>query len=291
VLNEFEQRKIIDELEATGNFRVLRRLALEEPAHSSGETTVAVVLDTETNGLDSTKHKIIELAVRRIRFDVEGQITKIDKGYSWLEDPGEPLSPEIMKLTGLTDADLAGRSIDADAATKLLLSASFIIAHNAGFDRRFVEERLPVIKNAPWACSRRDVDWLARGFDGESLGFLLMQSGWYHAAHRASGDVDAIIAILQHRSGRGPPMKELFERASAPSLLVNATGAHFDCKDLLRARGYRWNNTLRVWQREIQTAERETEQSWLDATIYAPECRPRAPAADIRQITWRERHL
>ncbi|MDP9025709.1 MAG: exonuclease domain-containing protein [Candidatus Eremiobacteraeota bacterium] len=100
VLSEFEQRKIIDELEATGNFRVLRRLALEEPIHSSRETTVAVVLDTETNGLDSTKHKIIELAVRRIRFDVEGQITKIDKGYGWLEDPGEPLSPEIVKLTG-----------------------------------------------------------------------------------------------------------------------------------------------------------------------------------------------
>ncbi|MDP9025710.1 MAG: DNA polymerase III subunit epsilon [Candidatus Eremiobacteraeota bacterium] len=191
----------------------------------------------------------------------------------------------------MTDGELAGRSIDADAATRLLLSASFVIAHNAAFDRRFIEQRLPILKNAPWACSRRDVDWQARGLDGESLGFLLMQSGWFHDAHRANGDVEAIIAILQHRSERGLPMKDLFERASAPSLLVDATGTHFDCKDLLKARGYRWNDSLRVWQKEIQTVGRETEQSWLDATIYAPERRPRAPAADIRQITWRERYL
>ncbi len=41
-----------------------------------------------------------------------GRITKLDRPYSWLEDPGQPLEPEIVLLTGLTDEQLAGCVID-----------------------------------------------------------------------------------------------------------------------------------------------------------------------------------
>ena len=40
----------------------------------------------------------------------------------WLTDPGHPLTAEIADLTGLTDRDLAGRSIDEDQVTSMLAS-------------------------------------------------------------------------------------------------------------------------------------------------------------------------
>ncbi len=141
----FEQSavaKMVGAIEATGDFKVLRRLTLDDIPASNAEgedTSIAAVVDVETTGLDPQSHKIIELALRRFRFDANGVITKIDRSHRWLEDPGAPLDIEIAALTGLSEADLAGQMIDDVAATKLLKSAAVVIAHHADFDRKFVE--------------------------------------------------------------------------------------------------------------------------------------------------------
>ena len=48
----------------------------------------------------------------------DGVIVKIDRRYSWLEDPGRELPDGVKRLTGLSDADLAGQSIDEDVAAE-----------------------------------------------------------------------------------------------------------------------------------------------------------------------------
>ena len=135
--SEIELSAMIATLEATGRYRVLRQLELADPAVAQPETpsSVGVVIDTETTGTDTATCKIIELAMRRFAFTAEGVITKLGKAYSWREDPGEPLDPEITRLTGLTDADLAGQKINDEVATDILRSADVVIAHNAAFDR------------------------------------------------------------------------------------------------------------------------------------------------------------
>jgi hypothetical protein len=95
---------------------------------------------------------------------------------------------------------------------------------------------------APNACwSMRQVDWRARGFDGRVLGYLLLQHGYYHCGHRASADVDALIQMLRHECPGGrTALPEMIDTGSRPTWIVRARGAHFDVKDQLRARGYRW---------------------------------------------------
>ena len=152
---------LIERLERDGEYRVLRKLKLCEGrtavCYDGGATFIGSVIDVETTGLDPEADTIIELAVRRFRFDGEGRILPIDRVWSWLEDPGRPLSAKITQLTGLTDAGLAGQQIDCATAVRLLGSCHLIIAHNAAFDRKFVERRLPEVAGLAWACSCHEI--------------------------------------------------------------------------------------------------------------------------------------
>ncbi|BCA62731.1 hypothetical protein HMP09_1965 [Sphingomonas sp. HMP9] len=278
-----------------GVVRVLHPLRLREGSTGEGDGTgsyVGVGIDVETTGLDATTGRIIELALRRFRYDRNGVITDIDEAHEWREDPGEPLTPEIQALTGITDADLEGREIDEEAATRLLRSASFVVAHNGSFDRRWVENRLPGARGLNWCCSMSQVDWKARNFDGKILGYLLVQAGYYHCGHRASADVDAMIEILRHRDADDrTALAEMIERGARPGWIVRAKGADFGVKDLLKGRGYRWSADDQVWWREIEDARLVEEQFWLAGHVYSMNANPKAICPDLERVTSRTRFL
>ena len=234
-----------------------------------GHTTTAVVLDVETTGLDPEGDSVIELSMRRFRYDDDGVIVEIGRSWTWLEDPGRPLPEDVVRLTGLTDVELEGRRIDEDLVVKLVGEAELVIAHNAAFDRPMIERRFPDLPGRPWACSCQGIDWRAAGFEGRALGWLVMQAGWFFSGHRAANDVDAVIQLLRHEGTDGVPLlRELDENAMADSHLVEAVGAAFEMKDALRMRGYRWNAGEKVWWREVGDAELLVEQAWLASEIY-----------------------
>lgn len=278
---------------AADDFRILRKLDIREGLTGVGgnvDTGIGVVVDCETTGIGNDD-VIVEIALRRIRFDPDGVIVKIDRSYSWLEDPGCALPEDIVRLTGLTDADLRGQSIDDDAVRRLLRSAEFVCAHNAFFDRGMFERRIEGIGDLAWACSCNDIDWRASGFDGRSLGWLLAQVGYFHGAHRAGDDVDAVIALLQKRLPAGrTALAEMLERARAPSWRFKAIGAAFEVKEKLRLRGYKWDAMAKSWWREVPDTQRVEEEWWLAGHVYSFEARPKALGPIIERITWRERY-
>ncbi|MBC3940607.1 3'-5' exonuclease [Sphingomonas albertensis] len=275
--------------------RVISRLDLKTGPTGQGDGRgrhVGIAIDVETTGLDAGSGAIIELAVRRFRYDADGVITDVDQPYAWVEDPGRPISAEITALTGLSDADVEGRFIDEDAAERLLNSASFVVAHNSAFDRVWVENRLEGARGLNWVCSMAQVDWRARGFDGRTLGFLLMQAGYFHGGHRADADVDALIQLLRHRFDDGrTALSVLLDRGSRPSWLFRARGADFSVKDLLRERGYRWNAERKMWCREVADEDRMEEEFWLAGHVYDFAARPKALGPDVERVTARSRFL
>ena len=295
MLRQHDIQDLVKRLERDGTHRVLRKLEVADgrtgvPYHG-GETFIAAVVDVETTGLDIHKDAIIELALRRFRYDGRGRILKIDRAATWFEDPGQPLNEDVMRITGLTDAGLAGQRIDDAEAARMLGTAHLIIAHNAAFDRKFVERRLPQAAGLPWACSMCEVDWGAAGFEGRSLGWLGAQAGWFHVAHRASGDVDAVIALLSHILADGRPvLAELIARSAQPSMRIEAVGADYGIKDELRARGYRWNPDIKVWWKEVLAAEFPEEEAWLGRTAYGLASRTKACGPRITELTARERY-
>ena len=186
-------------LEAHADYRVQRRLqpTLLWPGQASGITRRVIVLDTETTGLDQSKECIIELAMLAVDVDTgTGLPVGPVQVYDGLEDPGKPIPKEVVAITGLTDADVAGQRLDAARIASMLEGVDVIVAHNAGFDRPFVEARLPGFSLIPWACSFADIDWKAQGMGSAKLESLAHAQGWFYDAHRAEMDCHALLAVL-----------------------------------------------------------------------------------------------
>ena len=134
---------------------------------------VAAVVDVETTGTNPDRDKIIELGICLFEYDRQnGRIYKVLGSWEWFEDPGFSIPPEITTLTGITDEMVAGHHIDERAVDDLLRRVVLVIAHNAAFDRRFLEKRLPVFAAKHWACSRSDIDWRAEGIRSSALEFI-----------------------------------------------------------------------------------------------------------------------
>jgi len=275
---------------ATENCRILHRVDVREGFTGEGNHAdapfVGIAVDVETTGLVHSADRIIELALRRFRYDRQGVITNIDRAYSWLEDPGTAITSDISQITGLHDADVAGKSIDDDEAVRLLGTGTLIIAHHARFDRPWIEARLPDARGLAWACSMEGIDWRSRGLEGGKLGFLLMQAGWFHDGHRAGVDVDAVVQLLRHRFDDGRTvLSVLTEKAAVPSWIVRATGADFSVKDLLRGRGYRWDADRKVWWREVADEDRTPEEFWLAANVYSMSANPKAIGPTFDEVS------
>lgn len=272
------------------DIRVLHRVSslndfpLAEPG--DGPIRTVAVIDTETTGTDPDRDEIIDIAVVIIAVDADGQVIRIDRAGQALRDPGIPIPAAITKLTGITDADVRDKVISLGALETLIASADVRIAHNAVFDAAFVERLLPSLAGAAWACSARDFDWLEHGFDGAKLGHLLIQIGRFNTGHRAMADVISLLHLLAHRLADGSTViGEILAKAEQATVRIEATGAGFDKRSLLKGRGYRWDPAAKAWWIEIPADDLESEALWLQRDVT-----PWGPTPRTRRLTWHERH-
>src|SRR5438270_1519243 len=134
---------------------------------------------------------------------------------------------------------VAGHRIDDRAINDLLGRVVLVIAHNADFDRRFLEKRLPAFAAKHWACSRFDIDWKAAGIRSSALEFVAYSLGFFHDGHRAASDCRATLhALAQPLPGTGRlAMQALVERGRLPIWRLWVRDAALENKDVFKALG------------------------------------------------------
>lgn len=269
-------------LEATGNYRVIRRLKPRQSNMPSTGTPVrlGIVVDVETTGLDPERDEIIELAMTPFSYGLDGNVFSVGDSFQGLRQPSEPIAPEITAITGITNEMVAGQVIDPVQVAKFAAPASLVIAHNAAFDRRFLERFSDVFSTKPWACSLSQIDWAAEGFEGTKLGYLAQAAGFFYDRHRAMHDCLATIELLAMRLPRSgvTGLSRLLDSARSVTWRIWAENSPFDLEDVLKARGYRWNGDSgpqpRAWYIDVPEAQREAEMRFLRTEIYRREIDP-----------------
>jgi DNA polymerase-3 subunit epsilon len=213
-------------------------------------------------------------------YGLDGAVFSVEEGFQGLRQPSEPISPEITAITGITNDMVAGQVIDPADVARFAAPASLIIAHNAAFDRRFLERFSDVFSTKPWACSFSQIDWAAEGFEGAKLGYLAQAAGFFYGRHRATNDCLAAIELLAMRLPRSgvTGLSLLLDGARTVAWRIWAENSPFDLKDVLKARGYRWNGDPgpqpRAWYIDVPEAQREAELRFLRTEIYRYEADP-----------------
>ena len=232
--------------------------------------TTLCFLDLETTGLDKKEHKIIELAIKSVAIDKEtGLLAGIIDEYQSFHDPKEPIDEKISQINGITNDMVSDQEIDWDIVHSIIDKADIIVAHNAGFDRAFMDRYLPLSNEKVWACSVNEIDWLGRGFSSKAQEILCMWHVFHFESHRAMSDVDALINLVTHKSYKSnTPIKELIDNAYKPAYKIAANDSPYETKDALKERGYNWNNDERYWWNTFTLDEVEDEKRWLADRVY-----------------------
>lgn len=275
-------------LEASGRYRVLERFVPREHYHApgAGETLrKAAFVDVETTGLDFCRDAIIELGIVLFAYTLSGEVVQVIAEYSGFNDPGIPIPPRITQLTGITDEMVRGQQLDEGKTVQLFAQADLVIAHNAAFDRPFVERRLGP-DGKPWACSQREVPWREHGLESAKLEFLTYRYGLFQDGHRALDDCRVAVHLLAQPlpGAQGAALAALLASARVPRYRLWAVNSPFESKDLLKGRRYRWDADERCWWKEVDPGELDAEVAFLRGEVLA------GLEPKIEKITAKERY-
>jgi len=262
-------------LETSGRYRVLRRLAEPELAPVPADLfRRGLFVDVETTGLDATKDTVIELAMVPFGYRADGDIVWVGQAYSGLRDPGFPIPEAVSRLTGITDSAVRGMSIDAAAVETAVRECAIVVAHNSSFDRAFCERLWPTFIKKPWACSLKEIDWSAEGFEGAKLGQIAAGFGFYFDPHRAADDCYAGVEVLRRKLPRSgsTAFATLLASARRTTALISAGDTPFAAREMLKERGYKWHpgslNRPKCWFVERGEEDIVAEIAFLQERVY-----------------------
>lgn len=151
-----------------------------------------VMLDTETTGLSFRQNELIEIAAARIT----GR--EVVERFQTFVHPTGQIPAEIRVLTGITDLDVSNAPTAEEAVASLcdFVGGLPVVAHNASFDRAFIE-------SVPGGANVSDtwIDSLALSrialprLSSHRLAHMAEAFGCEPVRHRAMADVDALCGM------------------------------------------------------------------------------------------------
>lgn len=178
----------------------------EAPGWRAGADVPIAAVDVETTGLHPAyHHRVLEIAVVCVGADGERS------EWSTLVNPGRDLGPQ--SIHGIRGIDLLDAPTFADVAGDLMsrLDHHAIVAHNAAFDRLFIEAELRRAGVEPpdvaWCCT---MDIGTRLGWGASLAACCGHIGVRnHQPHCALDDARACVEVLLHARGVADGVSQL----------------------------------------------------------------------------------
>lgn len=166
-----------------------------------------LIFDTETTGLRFDRDEIIQFsAVGLERGGVTQQYDRLIRLA-----PGQPVPPEIQRLTGITTQDVEQRGIPRDQAAReiagLLAGNTLLTAYNAHFDLSFLFHMLRVHGDPGCLRGKDKLDLLTVYRDRRAYPHKLRDAiaaygleGTVQNSHQADQDALATVSVMDAMS-------------------------------------------------------------------------------------------
>ncbi len=154
-----------------------------------------VVIDTETTGVSFKHDELTQIAAARM---VRGEIKE---WFVTFVNPGKPIPEDIVHLTNIHDSDVSGAPDPEEAVARLVefVGSSYLVAHNAAFDRHFCTKPASgaALKNNVWVDSLDLARIAVPRLKSHRLTDLVRTFDTPVSTHRADADVEATCAVYR----------------------------------------------------------------------------------------------
>jgi DNA polymerase-3 subunit epsilon len=264
MLNEHNQYEIGRSATSGGKpIRVLTQMPRSFPEREPiGSVYEATYVDFETTGLDTENAEITQFGWVRFEFDDECNITRVVRTGLKHNIPKIEVEETAARLTGLTREKLIGigETLTQEDFDDAFAGTEFAIAHNARFDRRYVD-RFSTSEPMVWGCTNADLNLRERYMiPSNSLGILMAYlKDWFFGHHDALEDAWAGVHLTSMF------LKDLIDAMYKSEYKVFAYKSAFESKDALKLRGYKWNNEIKTWWIGGKSEdEAKIEMEWLE---------------------------
>ena len=230
-------------------------------------------IDVETTGLDASKDKICEIAWAVFDSENMQKPLRLRHFYMKAEVPEE--STKIHKMTTeflenvSTDDKFVFQTLCNDLTD---MGVSYFVAHNAPFDRLFIETAL--FKNElsvpagleGWIDPQRDIEF-PKAIRHRELTYLCAHHGFLNPfPHSALFDVMSMMKVLSNYN-----LPDVIAYKNEPNIYLAAL-VDFHSRDLAKARGFRWQEWEgrqfeKTWVKMVKLRNVEEEKKTANFTV------------------------
>ena len=224
-----------------------------------------IVFDTETTGTNREEDRLIEIGM----VETMDKVPTGEKFHVYI-NPERPVAPEAVKVHGITEAFLRDKPVLAEVVEEMIAfigEDTPMVAHNAAFDRDFINNELKRLGYEPYPEARFvDTLKIAREkFPGaratlDALCKRFKVDATRRDKHGALLDAELLAEVYVNLTGGRQRSLEL---AGAPDdVAAGATPAQRTSSAAPRR--------MTVHRAQVSEAERARHRAFLDAAVNDP---------------------
>ncbi len=208
-----------------------------------------LIVDTETTGLDANAGELLEVA--GIYYNIPSRSILYQVSFLLYAESNAAYNINKISIDSLKQVDHDIQHNFTALFRYLFDNADAIVAHNAQFDKAWIDKNIDVPPDKKWICTRKNVFWPISKSTPLKLVNICTELGVpVVGVHRALDDCKILLGALE----KMPDIQDFLEN-SAKDLLTYHAIVSYDERQLAKNYGFAWDGDKKVWHARLTSKE------------------------------------